>query len=167
MANNYTNRCVVCLCYAVLIFWSNVLCIQVNENGLADFSDEDEAIETIDVIGMGIKAVNTSSMKHFTNVHTLLIGINELTAFPDLNPISNTLETLKIRINKEMTGAGNVELAVLKQLRIFEFSSTGLTMLTSTCPDDRQREYKIGANDDLYLCNCQMVWLKVSSYHQL
>ena len=145
---------------AVTMFCSIAVSVLVTEEGVADFSDEDQHTQAIDSRGMSISAVNTTSLRHLTGLTKIQIGSNDLTEFPDFSPVASTLEYLGISKNPSLSRAGNVELAVLRRLSRITVRKTSLTLLTSTCPDDSRREYEIDA-DSLDLCDCQHVWIKV------
>ena len=142
------------------VFCSLVLGVTF-ENSLADFSDEDEGVEQLFADSMGIKAVNTTSLEHLTALSHLYLQYNELTEFPDLTPVADTLKRLGLRNNYALTIADNVRLAVLKKFHQIDIRFTQLSVLTSTCPEDSEQQYWI-FSDSLNLCDCQHVWLKVN-----
>ena len=157
----YLIKYTLYLVIGVTVFWSSVLSVIVDENGLADFSDEDEDAEQINEESKGIRAVKTTSLEHFTALRDFQLPNNQLTEFPDLTPISNTLKWLRLRSNNFLTTAHNVRLAVLNRLERIDIKFTHLSLLTSTCPIDSTKQYWFVA-DTLDLCDCQHVWLKVS-----
>ena len=144
----------------LLIFCSVVLAVTVKE-GVADFSDVDASKTWIATSQMGITGVNKTTLTHLNDLQELYLIYNEFKEFPDLSVVSDTLGALYIYRNPSLSSAGNVELAVLKRLWRLYLRFTNLTILTSTCPEDSEREYWVQSNT-LDLCDCQHVWLKVS-----
>ena len=145
---------------ALLLCCSVVLAVTVKD-GLAEFSDEDASKTSIDAKWMGITAVNETTMTHLNHLQVLYLNYNEFKEFPDLSVVSDTLELLTMYNNPSLSRAGNVHLAVLKRLWLIDIANTNVTILTSTCPEDSEREYRVQSNT-LDLCDCQHVWLKVS-----
>ena len=145
----------------VIVCCSDVLAVTVDEHGVADFSDEEASKTFISACCKGITNVNTTTMKHLNVLQGLGIPYNEFKELPDLTVVSDTLDKLGFYNNPSLSRAGNVELAVLKRLRQINIRFTNLTVLTTTCPQDSEQEYRV-LSGTLDLCDCQHIWLKVS-----
>ena len=146
----------------VTVAWvAAVLSLQVNENGIADFSDEDESQTAIFANFKGITAFNTTSLAHLTALEVLSLSGNQLKQIPVLAPVANSLKVLFLDNNPSLEKARNEDLAVLKRLKTIDVTGTGITVLTSTCPGDSEEHVLQTNADGLDLCDCQHAWLKV------
>ena len=165
MELNLTPHALYAVIFA-LFFATNVHCVTVN-NGVADFSDEPANQTDIVANFKFIKTVNASTLKHLTQVKEFDLWANKLMEFPDFSPMGNTLQKLRISYNYDLNMAANHKLAMLRQLRFLDIRHTGLSLITTTCPETSSQEFFFYASDTpLYVCDCRMVWLKVSNEQQ-
>ena len=153
-----------CLPYPVIVasfLWLAVSCVQIDNEGLADFSDEHKDAEIIQYNDTGITSINTTSLNHLAALRQFNIPHNDLKAFPDFTAVADSLEALSFQFNPFLSNPGNLELAVLRHLKGMLLYGTNIKLLTSTCPEDSDVGYFING-DKLDLCDCQHAWLKVS-----
>ena len=153
---------VECLrCVIVLLFvTASVMSVTVHK-GVGNFSDEDKNTTHVDAYGLDMNAIDTTTLEHFTQLDVMILNANNFTNFPDLTPVGDTLFILSIQYNPNLHIAKNHLLAGLHGLQLMHIGGTKLKLLTSTCPEERKFVLSVG-DAPLDICDCQMIWFKVS-----
>ena len=139
--------------------------LNLRANLFQDVPDLAKMSSTITTFSMAenvrLTQITTDKFLGFHSLKKLYLYGTNLTAVPDLRHVSGTLTLLSFTSTVSLYTAGITEMATLENLGNLETKGTNLSLLPSTCPVNPAAVRITAEEEQLQLCHCSMIWVKV------
>ena len=129
-----------------LVITANCVTIKtINNERIADFSDEASGTKTLNARSKNAEKINTTSLLHLTSVKTIVLKNNKLSEFPDFRPVADILKSLNLEQNK-ITHINPDYVSDFKALEFLLITWNKITSFPSVQWPDTMQRIEIGGN---------------------